>query len=169
MIFLVSVFLPADYSVKRSIEINAKPSEIYPYLDTIRHWNRWSVWSKRVDSSIMIAYRGSRYGSGAAMMWYGRLKGSGQLEITISKPDTLMKYYMILEDGHFESSGYIRLDYKRNSTKVTWYNEGSVYKNPILKYFIILTDGFMGAEFERSLGNLKELVEEGEVKTANEY
>ena len=64
-----------------------------------------------------------------------------------------------IENGYFISRGKIELIEKENKTKVIWNDNGEVFKNPFLKYFIYLTDGFTGKEIEQSLINLKFIIE----------
>lgn len=45
VVFAASSFLiPKDYTVERSITIDADPSEVYPYVVDLREWQKWGVW-----------------------------------------------------------------------------------------------------------------------------
>ena len=57
-IFVISsFFIPKDYSVERTITIDAEPSDVYPYVVDLREWKKWGVWFKR-DPNMQLTYSG---------------------------------------------------------------------------------------------------------------
>ena len=41
---IVGAFLPQDYSVSRSIVIDAQPSAIHGYVGDLKRWPKWGPW-----------------------------------------------------------------------------------------------------------------------------
>ncbi len=75
------------------------------------------------------------------------------MTITVSVPDWGMTYNLSFEHGD------ILLAPVADGTHVTWRMRGEVGMNPMAKYFAVLMDYRIGADFEQSLTNLKRKLE----------
>jgi len=50
--------------------IKAKPAEIFPFLNELRNWPRWTDWSRR--EALRFSYAGPAAGVGAVQSWNSR-------------------------------------------------------------------------------------------------
>ena len=137
---VTSFFIPNDYSVERKVNIDAQPSEIYPYVVDLREWQKWGVWFKR-DPSMKLDYSGP------------------DREITQLEHNKRVLYRLYFPEFDMGSSGVVEIESTDNGSTVIWRDEGSVDNNPINKLFVLMMDSMIGPDFEMGLENLKVLVE----------
>ena len=77
VVVVVGLFLPKQYTVERSILINAQPEEIYPDVVDLRAWQNWGVWFQR-DPSMEIDYSGPDRAIGMMSSWTSVTEGNGE-------------------------------------------------------------------------------------------
>tara|TARA_Y100001937_G_scaffold36860_1_gene52674 strand:- start:57 stop:602 length:546 start_codon:yes stop_codon:yes gene_type:complete len=153
-----SFFIPKDYSVERTINIDAQPSEIYPYVVDLKEWKKWGVWFKR-DPDMKLDYSGPDRAIGMRSEWFSETEGNGEMEITQLEHNRRVMYRLYFPDFDMGSSGVVEIEPTENGSLVTWRDEGSVDNNPINKYFALMMDSMIGPDFEMGLENLKILAE----------
>ncbi|MEW6146284.1 MAG: SRPBCC family protein [Thermodesulfobacteriota bacterium] len=159
-IAVIGLFLPARYSVERSVEINASPGEIHEYVGDLKKWDDWSPW-KEEDPSIVVTLGEKTSGVGASQSWVGE-SGTGALTITESSPDKGIEYDLLFDGGTYECVGSMKYDrLPDGDTKVTWVMSGDMGKSLASGYFALLMDTMVGGMFEKGLSNLKKAVEKG--------
>ncbi|QDG34581.1 SRPBCC family protein [Alteromonas mediterranea] len=158
-IFVISsFFIPKDYSVERTITIDAEPSDVYPYVVDLREWKKWGVWFKR-DPNMRLTYSGPDRAIGMRSVWESETEGNGEMEITQLEHNKRVLYRLYFPDFDMGSSGIVEIKPTAGGTLVIWRDEGTVDNNPINRYFALLMDGMIGPDFEMGLENLKILVE----------
>ena len=81
----IGAFLPKDFRVERSIEIDASPEVVFEQVSSLRKWNAWSPWIAR-DPSIKNEFTGPDDGVGATVSWTSEESGDGTQTITLSEP-----------------------------------------------------------------------------------
>lgn len=159
LLFVVtSFFIPNEYSVERRVNINAEPSEIYPYVVDLKEWQKWGVWFKR-DPNMKLDYFGPDRAIGMRSEWVSETEGNGEMEITQLEHNKRVLYRLYFPDFDMGSSGVVEIEATGQGSMVTWRDEGTVDNNPINKYFALMADGMVGPDFETGLENLKVLVE----------
>ena len=159
-IAVIGLFLPAQYSVERSIVINAPPEKVYNYLADLKKWDNWAPW-KEEDPSIVVTLGEKTSGVGASQSWVGS-SGTGALTITESLPDSGIKYDLLFDGGTYECRGSIKYyGLTDGNTRVTWAMSGDMGKSLTSGYFALLMDTMVGNMFEEGLKNLKNVVEKG--------
>lgn len=159
LLFVVtSFFIPNDYSVERKVNINAQPSEIYPYVVDLREWQKWGVWFKR-DPNMKLDYSGPDRAIGMRSEWKSETEGNGEMEITQLEHNKRVLYRLYFPEFDMGSSGVVEIESTDNGSTVIWRDEGSVDNNPINKLFVLMIDSMIGPDFEMGLENLKVLVE----------
>ena len=131
-----SFFIPKDYSVERTINIDAQPSEIYPYVVDLKEWKKWGVWFKR-DPDMKLDYSGPDRAIGMRSEWLSETEGNGEMEITQLEHNRRVMYRLYFPDFDMGSSGVVEIEPTENGSLVTWRDEGSVDNNPINKYFAL--------------------------------
>ena len=157
LLFLGSLLLPSQWQVERSIHIKAVPAEVFPYANNLTKWPEWTAWYQGEPPPV-TRYSGPEAGVGAMSEWQDA-SGQGEMTITVSVPDWGMTYNLSFEHGEFTAHGEILLAPVADGTHVTWRMRGEVGMNPVAKYFALLMDYRIGADFEQSLANLKRKLE----------
>jgi hypothetical protein len=155
----VALGLPAHVTVTRSVVVNAPEYAVFPYLNDLRRFSDWSPWSTR-DPNLKVTYSGPQEGKGAKVEWESdqATVGTGNIEIIGSEPSRRVDLTANI-NGLAGTSAY-ELTPAGAGSKVNWsfgYETGS---SPIKRWKALMLDGFVGAEYQRGLNNLKAKVEE---------
>lgn len=154
---LISLFLPSQVRVERSIVINAPAEVVFPQVNNFHNWPNWSYWDN-IDPAMKSTYEGPDSGTGAKHLWTSENKnvGHGNITITESKPNT-----EILTDLEFEGMGTSHGGwmFKDSAGKciVTTFMEmdmGFFGRVPGL-----MMDKMLGSDFEKTLEGLKKRCE----------
>lgn len=157
--FMIGLFLPSEIAVERSIDIQAQPTDIHPYLNDFRNWQKWSAWAKR-DTNLTSIYEGAPSGEGSVYKWSGNAEaGSGVLRITRSDSSEGVWYDMSMNEGQFQSEGAITYEPLGDSTRVVWSYHSDVGGNILYKYVMVFFKPYIEHDFDEGLWGLKELVE----------
>ncbi len=158
LLFVTAFFLPSKYHVERSLVIKATPETIFPHVNNLHEWEKWTPWNKSVDSTFTTTYEGPEQGAGAIQKWEAKKLGMGILKITESVSGKTVKYDLNLENDKFKATGYVNLALQNDSsTKVTWADDGDLGFNPIARYLGLMFDKIMGPDFEIGLHKLDSL------------
>lgn len=161
-ILLMGLFLAEDFSVERSIVIQAPANKVFVQVNDLKNWEKWSPW-KKMDPNMKISYSTSTAGKDAWYSWESQDDnvGKGKLSIIESKENELMKTK--LEFSGFDSPGYghWKLEADGTNTKVTWSFSGKA-ENFFGRYMGAMMDMMMGGVFEQGLQDLKK-ISEGDV------
>ncbi len=154
LFFVVAIFLPSEYKVERSIEINLPADSIYNYVADFNNFQAWNPWTP-LEPGHKYEVTGDSASVGQRYFWEGKTIGSGQMTFTELKP-----YSYIKSDIEFlkpnSGKGIVEWNFEQqgNSTKVTWGIIGEA-GYPIGRYFGLMMDGFLGKSFEDGMKNLK--------------
>jgi uncharacterized protein YndB with AHSA1/START domain len=157
-VLITGLFLPSQFAVERSTEIDAPARKIYDYIHEPQQWSKWAVWNQR-DREMRIRYSGPKFGRGAKWTWQSRSEGTGTMEFTHVEPDHFVAYSLYFPDYGMRSTGVLRLEPAGSKTRVTWTNTGDVGSNPLKHYLPLMMDRLVGPDFEAGLANLKTLSE----------
>ncbi|GAB5441860.1 MAG: hypothetical protein Fues2KO_22090 [Fuerstiella sp.] len=161
VLFLVGgLLLPRTYEVERSIEIEASPQQIYGPVSHLEKWQSWTAWNKENYPGMSYSYDGPKAGIGAKSNWTDPEAGNGQMEIVAADEQTGITYTLDFE-GFARTYGDVEFQPTDDPgvTKVTMKMKGDLGGNPLNRYFGLLMDGMIGADFEKSLQGLKQQVE----------
>ncbi len=158
LIFGIGAFLSKEFSVERSIEINAAPEVVFDEVNSLKNWNAWSPWLAR-DPSIQNTYSGPDSGVGAMVTWTSEKSGSGTQTITKSERPTRIETALDFGDMGQPSSGWTFAP-SGDGTKATWGLSGEAV-GPLGGYFAKMMDGWVGEDYEDGLARLKQVVEYG--------
>jgi len=165
LVFIIGHFLPKDIHVERSVRIEAPAATAFTLLNGYSTFNQWSPWADR-DPEASYTYSGPKFGPGSAMSWQGNEQvGSGSQEIMESSP-----YEMIRTQLDFGPQGsadaYFQIrSTAENTVDLTWgfdtdVTRGQSYiKGLIGRYFGLMFDRWIGADYERGLSAFKSFAE----------
>lgn len=153
-----SLLLPGRTHVERSITIERPPAEVFATLNSFRRFNEWSPWFA-ADPQAKYTYEGPAEGVGAGMRWSGnQAVGSGSQRITESRAPERVVVALDF-DGHPSVATYTLTAEGAGATRVTWAFDTEHGYNPISRWFGLLFDRMLGADYERGLAQLKTLSE----------
>lgn len=161
-IFLVlGIVAPKEYSVERSVEINAPREVVYAQVSNLKKMDTWSPWSRR-DSNIIQTYEGTDGEVGSIAKWEGNEEvGKGMQEITSLEENKRVETKLtFLEPWESESMAYVELEDGENGTvKVSWgfTGENAFPMNAMMLFMDM--DAAIGKDFEEGLNNLKQMAE----------
>lgn len=159
LIVVVSLFLPSQLIVERSISINAPTEIVFEQINTLKNWNNWSPWYK-LDTAVVQTYFGGEKGKNAGYTWDSKNSdvGKGKLTIVESAPyDSIVTALDFMEQG--TAFGGFKFKKEGEATIVTWYMNCEMGMNPIGKIFGLFMDGMLGPDFEKGLADLKKVSE----------
>ena len=156
-------FLPAQWTVTRSVVIEAPGEAILPLVSDFKSgWDQWSTFDHE-DPGIVYSYSGPQAGAGASRSWVSKQMGNGEQKIVSADPKNGVQFTLLMTDYNVNLDGQIRFEPADKGTKVTWTDQGKLGHNPMQRVMGLMMDSMMGKTFEASLGNLKTLVERAQV------
>ena len=159
---VVTFFLPKDYYVERSVDINAPATVVYSQVADLEAWQEWNPWSN-LDPEMQVTYGESRVGQGASYTWISEAAGNGQMTITKADAPSYVRYELVFEGYESEpsySEMVLQAENPAGPTSVTWTFEGDVGEKFFARWMAVLMDKFVGASYDEGLANLKERCEE---------
>jgi uncharacterized protein YndB with AHSA1/START domain len=160
LILIYAAFKPGDFSVQRSIAIQAPPEKIFPLINDFHQWPSWSPWEK-LDPDMKRTLSGPPSGPGSIYEWEGNSKaGKGRMEITDSAPSSKVGVKLDFTKP-MESSNVVAFTLQPNgsSTTVTWTMSGPLtYPGKVISVFMSM-DKLIGNDFETGLANMKAAAE----------
>lgn len=154
LFLIVAMFLPSEYRVERSVEINKPASVVYNYVADFNNFYEWNPWTP-MEVGHNYEVTGDSAKVGQKYFWEGKVVGSGQMIFTELKP-----YSLIKSDIEFlspqQGKGVVDWTFNNNGniTKVTWGISGES-EYPVGRYFGLMMDSFLGKDFENGMKNLK--------------
>ena len=152
-------FLSRRPRVARRAILPGRPADIFPLLNDLRHWPRWTEWSRRDE--MHFSYDGAPAGVGAVQQWSSR-QMDGVLRIVQSVTDERIAYELDMADGKYHLEGALALEPVGASTRVTWICKWRGNVNPYARYIDLVFMWWIGRDFDRSLENLRHLLATGQ-------
>ncbi|SIQ95534.1 SRPBCC family protein [Pontibacter lucknowensis] len=156
-VYLGSFLLPDSYEVRRSIVVNARPEQVFTYLNNPTEWEKWNAWNKVYDPTMIRLYGGPLTGKGAYQEWNGDKVGMVKVHFTDSTPPTELYYKQLTKGEDFETIGIFSLEPLEEGTRVVWQQRSKVADDPYNKYRGFFKKLKTEQETEQSLLSLKAL------------
>lgn len=155
----VGMLLPRNVEVTRSTVIEAPPGEIFGYVNSLQRAAEWSPWLG-IDPDVQTRFSGPPEGVGNRMEWTSDNDqvGDGSQEISESVADS--RVVSLLDFGAMgTATAWFDLQPEGGATRVTWGLDADMGAGPVGRWMGLMMDGWVGADYERGLSNLKALVE----------
>jgi uncharacterized protein YndB with AHSA1/START domain len=153
-----SFLLPAQAVVTRSTEIAAPPDRVFAIVGDLRRFHEFSPWADR-DPNIKYTFEGPESGVGQRMNWTSENKdvGSGSQTITKYEPPNFVETQL---DFGIRGRPVASFDLvpSTTGTQVTWSFKTDLEGIPA-KWFGLLFDRWVGADYEIGLAKLKAVAE----------
>lgn len=149
--------------VERSILIQAPAGDIYSKVRDLHQWPKWSPWLVvEREAKLVFAEDGRSYS------WDGEIIGSGDIHLLDEQENQSLKLRLtILKPWKSQSDVSFTFSEEDGGTRVTWRMDGSL---PFFMFFMKgMMEAFIGIDYERGLGMLKDLVELGGVTSSLSY
>jgi hypothetical protein len=156
-LFIFSLFLSSSVKIERSLVIPAEAGAVFPLVNVVRNWERWSPWMQE-DPGVKITYGEKESGVGASYSWESRNRnvGKGHMTLTESKPDQYIATSIdFMKMGI--AKGYFRFDPVAGGTLLTWGMVCDMGHHPLKKVMGLMMDRWVGNDFEKGLENIKRL------------
>lgn len=150
-------FISRKFRVVRRVLIRARPADIFPLVNDLRHWPRWTAWSQREE--LHFSYEGAPSGVGAVQRWSNSCM-DGMIRVVQSVPDERLAYDLTMRGGKHRLEGIIALEPAGDFTRVTWICKWDAGTNPYTAYFSLFMKRFIARDFSTGLQNLRRLAEQ---------
>ncbi|WP_199609721.1 SRPBCC family protein [Flocculibacter collagenilyticus] len=166
LLLLITIFigiglvLPESTQVSRSIVIERDIDTVFSKLNNMREFNSWSPWAE-YDPNTRYEFAGPDAGVGAIMTWKSENPsvGGGRQEIVSSVKNDKVSVDLMFEGQGSATAYYLVEEKSNNQTKVTWgFNTLHGY-NIISRYMGLMFDEWIGAEYQKGLNKLKQVLE----------
>lgn len=150
---------PAAFHVERATTIDAPAEVVFPLVDDLRAWERWSPFER--DPEIEKEFPGPPSGEGAIYRWSGNADvGRGEVRITESVPNERIAIELeFFEPMRATNQVLFAFAPVGDGTRVRWAMDG---RNGFVgKAFSLVfdVDEMVGADFERGLATMKQVAE----------
>lgn len=155
----VGLMLPAKVHLERTILIDATAARVFLLINNFQGFNEWSPWAA-LDPATQYEYSGPASGVGATMTWASDNPNVGKGSQTILASETDRHVRVSLQFGDMDSAiATYDLAAEGSGTRVTWGFDQEFGYNIILRYFGLMFDRWIGADYEKGLARLKSLAQ----------
>lgn len=161
ILLVVALFAPKDFSMKRSIVLEATPEQIYPLISDFQKFQYWSPWKEK-DPKAIYAFTGNPGQAGHAFTWKGnREVGTGTMRLDSVFANRKTVYALdFLEPFESHAAGEFILEPAEKGTQVTWsfHTHFGFLESAFMVFFSM--EKMLGADFEKGLANMKNSLSE---------
>lgn len=150
---------PDQFTVERSVLVQASPARIYPLVSDLKAFNTWNPFLAQ-DPDTQLRYEAVTAGAGAAYAWEGGKSGAGSMRILEATPPEKVVVKLDFTkpmEGH--NTVVFALRPEGESTRVSWTMSGPMGFVNKLFGLVFNMDTMVGGEFEKGLASLKALAE----------
>jgi uncharacterized protein YndB with AHSA1/START domain len=159
LLLVVAIFLPSEYHVSRSIEINRPDSVVFEKVANYNHRAGWDPWLS-MEPGAKTGVSGPVGEPGSQWYWDGEKIGKGRMTIEeVEKNRRIKSKLEFIEPQSGESDVAWQFTPTANGTQVSWSFSGQS-EYPIGRYFGLMMDSMVGGDFEKGLANLKNVCEQ---------
>lgn len=170
LLVFVSFFLPSKSYVERSMQMKAKPQQIFHLVNNFKNWGLWDYWHK-VDTTTQYTYNDIPEGVGSSYSWKSNHSKVGEGSMTVLEVIPDQKWVAEMSfNGMGVSNATFTIQPNDSGVKVTWAMESegkgmAFYWVPLHKIMGMFIDRMVGPDFEIGLTNMKNIVEQEQAKT----
>lgn len=154
---VVGFFLPNDFTIRRSVTVEASPERLYELVGDLENWAEWGPW-KDADESLQVDIGEQSSGVGASQRWMGK-DGGGRLVFTEVDPDAGVVFDLFFNEDKFQNVSSIRYTCQQETCEVVWEMSGRVPVPALGGYLAMTMDSMIGPMFEQGLLKLKAAAE----------
>jgi len=153
--------LPADTTVERSTKIGLCATDVYSVVSDFNSFNFWSPWASK-DPAMQVVVSGEKGSVGHRYEWQSKVPevGNGSQQIVNLVVGERIDIDLSFEKQNPAKVYFLFKPIDANTSEIVWgfsQNHGS---NPVNRYMGLLFDGWLGADYETGLSNLKIYLEQ---------
>jgi uncharacterized protein YndB with AHSA1/START domain len=158
VVVLGGYLLPGEAVVQRQIVISAPPDKVFAIAGNLRRFNEWSPWAE-LDPGTRYVFDGPGSGQGQRMSWESSDPNVGKGSQTIVEYVENRRIGTELDLGDMgKAMASLEFSPVGEGTGVTWGFKAEL--NGIAeRWFGLLFDRWIGADYEKGLTKLKALAE----------
>ena len=150
--------LPDEAVVQRQITINAPPEKVWAIVGDMKRFNEYSPWAE-LDPNTKYTFEGPDRGVGQKMSWVSEDPNVGKGSQTVLDWVENQRLVNELDFGDMgKSLASLELAPVNGGTGVTW-GFKSKLNNPVERWFGLMFDKWIGADYEKGLVKLKAIAE----------
>ncbi len=150
--------LPGEAVVQRQVVIAAPPEKVFAVIGNLKRFNEWSPWAE-IDPDIQYIFVGPETGVGQKMSWTSNHPDVGNGSQTITGFEENKRTTTELDFGDMgKAVASMELAPVDGGTGVTWGFKKEL-KGAMERWFGLLFDRWIGADYEKGLARLKALAE----------
>ncbi len=155
---IVLYFMPNQYKVSNSIEINKPADVVYAQVADFNKWGTWDPWME-MDPEAKVTVEGTPGAPGHKMSWDGKKSGQGNMTlISAGVNEHVYSQLEFLKPFKASAKDMILLEPSGDKTKVTWTNTGGL-PFPFGRLFGLSVDKALGTDQRKGLEKLKKFTE----------
>ena len=166
----VAAMQPDEIHVERSATIEATPAQVFPHVSDLREFVEWSPWSD-LDPNQTSEFSDPSSGVGAWYSWSGNKDvGVGTMTILeVVQDRKVVEELAFVEPWESKGTVALILEPAGEGTRVTWtFDENAGFMMKLMGLFMSM-DEMLGADYEKGLATLKQVVEaEAEAQAAEQ-
>jgi uncharacterized protein YndB with AHSA1/START domain len=154
----LAVALPRSYTVERSIDISAPPSDVFRAVAVLRNRASWSPWHAK-DPNASFVYSGRDGAVGSRMDFDGKQAGTGSVTVlAVDEGKALDTQLDFQKPFQMVVSDRFRFEHTATGTRVTWTNSAKL-ESLGNRAFGLMADRVLGPDYESGLATLKAVLE----------
>ena len=153
---ILPFFLPRRPRIARRILVRADRFHIFPLINDLRNWPRWTAWSHRRE--IEYHYEGPPSGAGATQHWRSG-RHSGVLHVTQSHEGERIAYTFMMDDRWLLEAAISLEEAAPHMTRILWIARWQGAALPWARYGDLLMMAWLARDFSAGLENLRHLAE----------
>jgi uncharacterized protein YndB with AHSA1/START domain len=152
------VALPRSYTVERSIEIAAPPSEVFRAVAVLRNRASWSPWHAK-DPNASYVYSGRDGAVGSRMEFDGKQAGTGCVTVlAVDEGKALDTRLDFVKPFQLVVSDRFSLVPTATGTRITWTNSAQL-ESLGNRAFGLVANRVLGPDYTQGLSALKAVLE----------
>lgn len=158
-ILVTSRFFPHTYKVERKIHIQKPVEQVYGFMNDFKNWEKWSLWNKSTDSTLVYFYGKESVGSNARQYFWGAVLGQGQFRFDTCITNQKLAYDLHMHAGDVKAKGTFLFETENDGTSLIWVDSGDVGDNPIFRFMIPSKVSSTSSTFDEGLQRIKNVIE----------
>lgn len=158
LLLIVAIFLPGEYTVTRTGEVNRPKQEVLDYVKSLKNQEQYSVWVME-DPKIQLTYTGVDGNVGSSASWKSEKMGIGSQTVTAisdSRVDVDLNFIEPMEDQPKASMTVEAVDANKSKITCTFYGKAPYPKGRLSS---LIGRYFVGDAYEKNLANIKKNLE----------
>ncbi len=154
---VLGFFLSNEFSVSRSVVVQASPEKVYALIGDLEQWPVWGPW-KDNDEALQVTLGEKTTGVGASQRWVGK-DGDGRLVFTEADPQRGIAFDLMFNEDAFANTSSITYEVGPEGLVVTWKMSGHVPAPVVGGYLAWMMPDMVSPMFDDGLARLKAAAE----------